>query len=401
VSWYALTMRPPRSPRPSRLSEQLEEAVVAKAGEIRKRADGDYQKQRDGTWKRVPARGDKGAAKKPTEWKPPKNADEAMAAKDAPLPVGRKWIDHAPGLPKSTQDAFKDSDTGQYAPERQILHENIIDNFLSKGKSVPKDMKPVTLFMLGTTASGKSTARKNLEENPFGDYTPVEVDPDAIKGMIPEYQKAVEASAKDAAMMAHEESSDIAKELQRRAVAKRMNVIVDGTGANLSSMRKKILASKEAGHHATALMPHVVAEECVRRAEARAEKTGRYVPRHIVEDCAAKVGKNFLELTKDFDSFHLFDNHEKKPRLIMKAPPKPPKIVDAALFEKFKKDNGILEHRTLLRGAWITEQKENVAVDLARLPSWYKSTIVAEDETEAVMEKRFDLGDGVEEVLGD
>lgn len=375
------------------IARELSEAIAAKIGAIHKRSDGNYQKMRDGTWKRIPEAHKKSSQAPQGEWKPAKNADEAMSAKDAPLPTGRKWIDHAPGLPTSTQDKYKDPGTGQYTPERQALHEQIIDSFLSKGKPVPEDKQPVTLFMLGTTASGKTSARKSLKENPFGDHTPVEVDPDAIKQLIPEYKQAVAMSAKDAAFMAHEESSDIAQEIQRRAVAKRMNVIIDGTGANLPSMQKKITASKGAGYTVHALMPHVNAEECTKRADARAEKTGRYVPHHIIEDCAAKVGRNFMELSRNFDKYTLFDNHGEKPVITLKGPP--PQIKNKSLFGRFKRENGIPEW-TKQEGYRIVEQE-----DMDEFDRWYIAIVSLENEIEKSMPKKFNVGEGIQEVLGD
>jgi len=401
-----------------RFSEKLRtliEAKAAKPGEKRERKDGyTWEKQKDGKWKRL------GKTKDLKDKEAVFDSTEARKEKDSPLPVGRTWIDHRPGMPKDTSEAHKDPQTGEYTPERKALHKKIIDAFVNGGglgdkpaKVVPPSKKPISMFMLGTTASGKSTARDQVEPNPFGDYGAVVVDPDAIKAMIPEYQQSVNASARDAAAIVHKESSEIANEINKVAMEQRKNVVVDGTGKNLKKMQTKIAAAKNKGYHASALMPHVPAQDCKQRADERAEKTGRYVPHHIIEDCAANVGKNFLALQDQFDDFNLFDNRNRpktpqgdwpSPVLIMKAPPRPPKIKDRGLFEVFKRESGIKE--------WVKTRIINPLVEAlkgekppaykeSKIAAWYIATAQKEDELLDAMPYDFRVGEGIEQPLND
>lgn len=399
------------------LSRGLSEAKAAEVGEKRERKDGyTYEKQRDGKWLRIGKTADLKAEENRL------SSSAALKAKDQPLPTGRVWIDHLPGMPKNTSEAHKDPQTGEYTEERKALHNKIIDAFLNgegvggvPAKKVPKGKKPVSLFMMGTTASGKSTARDQVEPNPFDDFGAVVVDPDAIKTMLPEYQASVNASAKDSAVIVHKESSEIANEINKRAMEQRKNVVVDGTGKDKNKMDWKIADARNSGYHVAALMPHVPVDDCKMRADARAEEEGRYVPHNIIEQCAANVGKNFLALQDQFDSFNLFDNRNRpkldgkwqKPKLIAKAPPKPPKIVDPSLFSVFKRESGIMEWiatrvvNPLIEALGMNGDEKPAAFRGSRVADWYMATAQAEMERMDTMPREFKRGQGIELPLND
>lgn len=349
-------------------------------------------------WKRVADMDKLGKAKAARGDTGGKVADKALRDKHAPASVGRKWIDHAEGMPLNTAEHYKD-EHGHYSADRQVLHDRIISQFLSLGEPVPLTHKPVALFMLGVTASGKSTARAHLPDNPFAEsgLGAVEVDPDAIKVLLPEYQASLRASAKDSAWITHAESSEIAAEIGRRAVADRRNVIYDGTGKSLKKMQAKIDNVKSSGYAVTALMPHISTAECKRRADARAERTGRYVPHSIIDQCGETVPGNFIKLSTSFDSFSLFDNSGKVPpgpKLIMRKPPDPPDVVDKKLYDAFRK---------LSKAETMDDDKKEkpLAVDITKLGDWFKRKIQAEEQAHKKAKVRYRVGEGIEEVLND
>jgi len=412
----------------SQLDDALAEWAMAKPGEKRERKDGYiWQKQRSGAWKRLhKAAGRKAGAE---EGAAVEAASKAMNAKDAPVPKGRIWIDHVPGLPNDTQKAHIDTETGDYKPERKALHRKIIEGFLAgnmvKGEFVPAQVvpeghQPETLFMMGTTASGKSSARREVDPDPFKKFGVVEVDPDAIKAMLPEYQKSISMSARDAAKITHEESSDIADQIRKLALEQNKNILVDGTGKTLDTVEKKIKEAKARGHHISALMPHVPLDQCKERADDRAEKKGRYVPHFVIEKCAEKVGKNFMALKDTFDTFTLFDNRtleggkRKPPTPIMKKPPEPPKVIDSDYFKLFLRESGITMEWIRSKGNLMTEQdqekmdsregpppKKKRAVDPEAYDAWFINTIEAENAANDAEPADYKVGEGVEEVLGD
>jgi predicted ABC-type ATPase len=405
-----------------RLSEELSRGLVevaAKPGEKRERKDGyTWEKQRDGTWKRL------GKTKDLKAKEGALDAGAALAAKDDPVPKKRIWIDHLPGMPKNTSEAHKDPQTGEYTPERKALHDKIIDAFLNgphglgkkRAKVVPSSKEPVSLFMLGTTASGKSTARDRVKPNPFEKHGAVIVDPDAIKQMLPEYQQSLDASARDAAKIVHDESSYIASKLSDAAMKSHKNVIIDGTGKSLDKMKQKISKARSSGYNINALMPHVPYDDCVERADQRAEEEGRYVPHEIIKECADKVGKNFMALQDQFDKFSLFDNRNRPklpngkwppPVLIMKAPPRPPKVTNPKLFDVFKKENGLMESVRLFNPLVevLGEQQElnrkPAAFNETQLAAWYMAAAQLEAERMEKLPRDFKVGEGIELPLND
>jgi predicted ABC-type ATPase len=264
---------------------------------------------------------------------------------DAPMPTGRQWIDHAPGLPMDTAEAHRLSGKGAsavYTPERTKLHEAIIEGFIEKAKPVPPDRTPVALFLMGVTASGKSSAKDEVDIKPFKDLGAVDIDPDAVKKALPEYDEAVKASAKDAAKMAHAESSDVADKVGETGLANRMNVVFDGTGKNLAKMRANIARAKALGYRVMAIMPHVTLDTAKTRADIRAEDKGRYVPHAIIEQAHAAVPGNFMALLSEFDEFSLFDNNGEPPPSLMltKGAGGQPEVQNAAMFEAFQREAG-------------------------------------------------------------
>lgn len=377
------------------LSAQLGRALLSevtyRVGTVRTRKDGDYMKVAPGKWRRLPSGGRKGKTAEPS-------ADESLAKAHAPVPRGRKWIDHAPGLPMDTSKAH--TVDGEYTPERKRLHKSIVDEFVGQGKVVPKNRKPVALFMLGITASGKSSVRKKVKNDPFEEFGTVEVDPDAVKWKLPEYRQALDASARDAAKMAHKESSDVASEIGRRAVQERRNVIFDGTGRNLEKMKRQIAEAKKAGYDVRAIMPHVPVDEALRRADARAEQTGRWVPHDVVKEMAPKVVSNFLKLAPEFGNTMLFDNSGSEPVLMFRSPP--PTVVDPKRFSDFQKaKTEAIDYPISIDyiGSAMKEDsaKKEPAAKVDELERWFREMdAVARDERKG--EKKYEPGEGVEMV---
>jgi predicted ABC-type ATPase len=404
-----------------KLSEQINEAIGGDIldeagfpiGTKRKRGDGStWVKLGRGHWEResdnAPSKSqDQGQAAGSA---PSRTAKEALAGQDKPLPVSRAWIDHVPGHPKTTASKYKKD--GMYTKERADMHAEIVDDFLSLAKSVPPEQKPVALFMMGITASGKSTIRNGLK-NDFGEYGAVESDPDAVKETIPEYQEGVAASAKDSAFVSHDESSEVAGEIGDRALKERKHVIFDGTGKNLKTMREKIEKAQKQGYQLQLMMPHVSPDESKRRADGRAEKAGRYVPHDIIDEAASKVPGNLLQLMNDdvFDDLKLYD-HEVlgKPKLMVtKRKGEPPVIHDKEAFDNFKRAAGVNESLTVrmsrynfATGGNVTEEKKNASKNAPKLMidpdafgRSFMKALEKDAEEQKALPKKFKKGEGI------
>lgn len=224
---------------------------------------------------------------------------------------------------------------GRPTPERYAqVHRPIFDHALSKVPSVAPGEKKVAVMTMGGPASGKSSMMRGVDLSKF-----VVVDPDEIKGQLPEYNKAVpkggfnqglsvkgtSPGAKKAqgaldthdagrpitytgaASMVHEESSAMAKELRAHAIAQNKNVLIDGTGANAKNYMKTIADLKSKGYEVHVYMPHADVETGVQRALSRADKVGRVVPEEFIRKAYDVIPKNFEAISQTADHFKVFD----------------------------------------------------------------------------------------------
>jgi predicted ABC-type ATPase len=141
------------------------------------------------------------------------------------LEKGEETADHffnkEPGFDKNV-DKYKTK--GTWDKDRAAMHQQIIAKWL-EGKE-PSGSKPQAWILGGGTASGKSTASKELlGEDPKA----LNVDPDKLKLEIPEYAALKETDQDNAAPRVHEESSYLTKELMAAAANKRLDIIYDAT----------------------------------------------------------------------------------------------------------------------------------------------------------------------------
>ncbi len=193
----------------------------------------------------------------PREW-----TGAQMAGKE-----NETWKDHYVDKDgnKGTPGAHPD-EGGKPTAERAAMHERefIKPAFEGKQTAAALGMQPHAILTMGGPASGKGTILSKLEKSGLDKSKYVHVDPDEVKGKLPEYKASVphpehtdrhgehvpgEGGAhgdgtgptfKGAAAQVHEESSAVAKQIEARAIAGGHNVIIDGTGGNAAGMVARI-----------------------------------------------------------------------------------------------------------------------------------------------------------------
>jgi hypothetical protein len=144
-------------------------------------------------------------------------------------------------------------------------------------------------------------------------------------------------TAKSAAWMTHSESSDVAAQIRDKAIGNRQNVLIDGTGKDAVKHAKIVDELKASGYRVRVLYAHADAAEAVKRASARWERTGRFVPREVLEDAHSKLPGNFEYVASRADDFALYQTPDKRgdpPVPLWTGPP--PTIHDRAAVLKFK-----------------------------------------------------------------
>lgn len=237
---------------------------------------------------------------------------------------------------KITEDIFMPGK--DYTPERKQLHEEIINDYLNVEK-VESDK----VYMLGgAPANGKSSVvDSGMLPHPEGGLI---IDPDKVKGMIPEYKTMLASGDKEligaAANFVHEESSILGKEIQRRAFAQKYGTIIDGVndGAFEKVVAKADEIRKLSGKPIRADYVSLDTDLSLKLADIRYQKTGRRVPPDYIAKMNKEVSVLVPELIKNntFDELYLWDtNINGKPRLILKQVNGKLEIVDKDLYRRF------------------------------------------------------------------
>jgi predicted kinase len=251
-----------------------------------------------------------------------------LTEKELPKAVGKgPWDAAVADTVKGLRDGSIDiTDThyrtpqGTYTPERIELHARIIRALLQGAGAHPGDK--TAIFLAGGPASGKSTLLREGHVKPPEDA--VQINPDIIKTMLPEYAALIAAGDPEASSKVHEESSHIAKWLQNLAMAREHHVVVDGTGnSEPGKFASKIQRTVDHGYETSVHYATIPTDEAIRRSEERAknpksESYGRRVPLGFLRTAHSHVSRSFahdVSQMKDV-SVHVFDTSGKKPKRI-------------------------------------------------------------------------------------
>lgn len=207
---------------------------------------------------------------------------------------------------------------GQYSPARQALHQSIAKSFL-EGRGT--FAKPSVLFTAGGPASGK-TETMHVGGVP---KDAVNVNPDAVKEHLPEYQALKDAGRADiAARATHDESSAVAAQISKLAMLNKHNLVVDGTGdSGPGKFAGKINAARAHGYDVEVRYSTLPVGLAKRIEEHRSNKKGgasegRKVPSWFLEDAHRNVSKIFHEEIRHLPvKVNVYDNRVKgRPKLI-------------------------------------------------------------------------------------
>lgn len=203
---------------------------------------------------------------------------------------------------KVVRDADGNIQSIVYTPERKALHRQILKLLLEGAEPVKPPAKPQALFMAGGPAAGKSSVLRN--GSVVAPSAHVEVNPDIIKTMLPEYERLKQLDPERAAHLVHEESSDLAKQLTRLAQERRMNIVVDGVGGGkapkdepggVGKYHKKILDMRAKGYDVRAVYVGAPVDQAWNDAVERGKSSGRVLREALVRHEHAAVANRFQD----------------------------------------------------------------------------------------------------------
>lgn len=202
---------------------------------------------------------------------------------------------------------------GKYTPERQKLHQQILEKAMKSVKPTPEGERPVAILTGGGSASGKSSVISEVMKNFSKDL--VHVDADKIKEELPEYKEMTANKDERAAAYSHEESSHLTSEMIKQSVNSNKSFLYDSTFSKPEKFQKLVKDLQDKGYMVHVVFVDLPAEEAHKRAAARAAKTGRKVPKEIIET-SHKGAIQTLNSVHDLPhSVSVYSNKGKKPEL--------------------------------------------------------------------------------------
>ncbi|WP_282782237.1 zeta toxin family protein [Phaeodactylibacter xiamenensis] len=209
---------------------------------------------------------------------------------------------HIETLPQTKKMHTKD---GEYTAERKKLHDKIITEEV-EGNACIRREAPIAILTGGLPGSGKSTYIRNNKDwmtNP----AIFKIDADDIRAKLPEY-KGWNAS------QTHSETQDLTKTLLNK-VGKfgcSFDVIYDGTMNKSKKYKPLIDTLKKEGYRVFIMFMKVDKETSMERAMGRYKRSGRYVPRFVIEEGAENGLAAFNELKNEVDGYVLVDGKTQK-----------------------------------------------------------------------------------------
>lgn len=233
----------------------------------------------------------------------------------------------------------KASEPLTFIPEREQFHNTTVKNYIKEG--LPKGgVNNNEIFLTGgAPANGKSTLLDSglLPHN----KKLLIVDPDKVKGTLPEYNQMVKNKDSQAAAAMHEESSYLGKKIINEAIEREFDFVVDGVGdGEYDSIVKKANLYRSTGKRVRADYVTLDTDLSLKLARARAAKTGREVPEEYILSMNKEIADLVPRMAKDgiYDELNLWDtNINGKPRLILQQIGNKIVIHDQKLYNEFLK----------------------------------------------------------------
>lgn len=197
-----------------------------------------------------------------------------------------------------------DATTNNYTTARLQLHQQIIDDFTKNKQCEPATQQPVAILTGGASGAGKSHLMKQYIPN-IQDYLIIDID--KMREYLPEY-KGWNANS------TQEEVKDIYNKLfESIGNPCRYNIVVDGTMNKAKSYKPILDKLRKLGYKVLIMYVKVTKEQSIERAMSRYQKTGRYVPKFVIDEIFMNGTAAFDELKENSDGYILIDNSGAKP----------------------------------------------------------------------------------------
>lgn len=213
------------------------------------------------------------------------------------------------GLPfKETKVTFSD-DNDTYTKEREALHQKIIATLIKRSK-MDNLQPPIAVLVGGGSASGKTSLCESIMKQYIKKKRRqlITIDPDEIKKWIPEYQSYKKKFPSSAAALVHKESVDISEKLVQHMLETKRSFLLEGTMAKTGKYVSLVNSLQKRRYEVIVYIVDVPVDVAIEREAIRAKKTGRSIPRHVIEHTHRRIPKTFLAIKEDVSFFEGYDN---------------------------------------------------------------------------------------------
>ena len=204
-----------------------------------------------------------------------------------------------------------------YTPERQYFQDSIIKLFeasvVENKTTCDSNLVNWLVFTAGPMGAGKGHTLNWLQEQglfPLDSF--VQVDPDNIRFLLPEFTEYIKIDPATAGYMTQKEVGYLTEILTLDALRKKKNVLEHGSLRNVTwyslhidYLRKNFPSVKLAIIRVTASSETILA-----RAARRAQVTGRLVPAEIMQEAIDQVPKSMRVLIPKVDYAVTFSNED-------------------------------------------------------------------------------------------
>mmetsp|Transcript_11176 Transcript_11176/g.13220 ORF Transcript_11176/g.13220 Transcript_11176/m.13220 type:complete len:380 (+) Transcript_11176:62-1201(+) len=193
--------------------------------------------------------------------------------------------------------------------QRQALQDEIIEKMLNKGVV---SARPWVIFTAGAMGAGKSWCMRQLSKKGYFNNTCfVFIDPDQIRRQLPEYAGYVQTCDLTAGVRTQAECGLISQVALEEALEAQKNVLVDGSLRDHEWYKQYFADIRRRHPKRRIAILHVIAdrETVYKRAEKRAQQTGRVIPLSRLDEAIAQVPKSVNKLRPLVDYCATIDNN--------------------------------------------------------------------------------------------
>jgi len=194
-----------------------------------------------------------------------------------------------------TANRHKDH-SGHYTAERMRVHQAIVDEFRNQKPCITAPKKPIAVLTGGAPGSGKSHFLKGFAPWLNGNKV-LHIDADEVRAKLPEY-KGWNADN------THTETSHIVNMmLDSIGTPCKHDLVYDGTMNKAKKYLPLVDRLKKMGYEVLVIYMQVPKDVSMARVMERYQRTGRYVPQHVIDEVYANGLEAYEEVIKAADGY--------------------------------------------------------------------------------------------------